>query len=102
MEGNYDRGDKEGEWKSYHESEELHIHCFYKNGWFDGLYQRFHENGAPASIGNLIENDQEGEWQYFDEDGNLTEKKPRKQLNHLFCRHRNHESSSYRPNLLQS
>jgi hypothetical protein len=75
MEGNYDRGDKEGEWKSYHESGELHIHCFYKNDWIDGLYQRFHENGALASKGNLIENDQEGEWQYFDEAGNLTEKK---------------------------
>ena len=75
MEGNYDRGNKEGEWKSYHESGELHIRRFYKNDWFDGLYQRFHENGAPASIGNLIENDQEGEWQYFDEAGNLTEKK---------------------------
>ena len=75
MEGNYDRGNKEGEWKSYHESGELHIRGFYKNDWFDGLYQRFHENGAPASIGNLIENDQEGEWQYFDEAGNLTEKK---------------------------
>lgn len=75
MEGNYDRGDKEGEWKSYYESGELHIHCFYKNDWIDGLYQRFHENGAPASIGNLIENDQEGEWQYFDEEGKLTETK---------------------------
>lgn len=75
MEGNYDRGEKEGEWKSYHESGELHIHCFYKNDLIDGLYQRFHENGAPASIGNLIENDQEGEWQYFDEEGNLTETK---------------------------
>ena len=75
MEGNYDRGNKEGEWKSYHESGELHIRGFYKNDWFDGLYQRFHENGAPASIGNLIENDQEGEWQYFDEEGKLTETK---------------------------
>lgn len=75
MEGNYNRGEKEGEWKSYHESGELHIHCFYKNDLIDGLYQRFHENGAPASIGNLIENDQEGEWQYFDEEGNLTETK---------------------------
>lgn len=75
MEGNYDRGEKEGEWKSYHESGELHIHCFYKNDLIDGLYQRFHENGAPASIGNLIENDQEGEWQYFDEEGILTETK---------------------------
>ena len=75
MEGNYDRRDKEGEWKSYHESGELHIHCFYKNDWIDGLYQRFHENGALASKGNLIENDQEGEWQYFDEEGNLTETK---------------------------
>ena len=75
MEGNYDRGEKEGEWKSYHESGELHIHCFYKNDLIDGLYQRFHENGAPASIGNLIENDQEGEWQYFDEEGTLTETK---------------------------
>ena len=75
MEGNYDRGNKEGEWKSYHESGELQNRGVYKNDWFDGLYQRFHENGAPASIGNLIENDQEGEWQYFDEAGNLTEKK---------------------------
>ena len=75
MEGNYDRGDKEGEWKSYHGSGELHIHCFYKNDWINGPYQRFHEKGALASKGNLIENDQEGEWQYFDEDGNLTEKK---------------------------
>tara|TARA_B100000780_G_scaffold74753_1_gene50264 strand:+ start:1064 stop:1759 length:696 start_codon:yes stop_codon:yes gene_type:complete len=75
MEGNYDKGRKEGEWKSYHESGELHIHCFYKDDWIDGIYQRFHENGSLASKGNLIENDQEGEWQYFDEDGNLNEKK---------------------------
>ena len=75
MEGNYDRGRKEGEWKSYHESGGIHIHCFYKNDWIDGLYQRFYENGSLASKGNLIENDQEGEWQYFDEDGNITEKK---------------------------
>lgn len=75
MEGNYNRGMKEGEWKSYHESGNLNIHCFYKNDWIDGLYKRFHENGVLASKGILIENDQEGEWQYFDENGNQTDTK---------------------------
>lgn len=75
MEGNYNQGAKEGEWKQYFESGNLHIHCFYKNDWMDGPYKRFHENGTLASKGNLVEEEQHGEWNYFDEDGNHTEVK---------------------------
>jgi antitoxin component YwqK of YwqJK toxin-antitoxin module len=39
----------------------------------EGSYERFHENGVMASKGQVKDNEQDGEWQYFDELGNLTE-----------------------------
>jgi antitoxin component YwqK of YwqJK toxin-antitoxin module len=39
------------------------------------FFKKLEANGARASSGNLIENDQEGEWQYFNKNGELAETK---------------------------
>ena len=64
---------KDGEFKQYHASGELHVKCIFKDDVMEGSYERFHENGVLASKGQVKDDDQDGEWQYFDEFGNLTE-----------------------------
>ena len=39
----------------------------------DGLYEEFHENGQLERRGNYKEGEQDGVWEYFDEDGKLIE-----------------------------
>ena len=40
-----------------------------------GQYRRFYENGQFRSKGNVKNDKQDGFWEYFDEEGNLTETK---------------------------
>ena len=39
----------------------------------DGPYETYNENGQLESRGNYIDGKREGLWEWFDENGNLTE-----------------------------
>ena len=50
----------------------------YVNGWLDGSYKIFYENGDPNTVGerDSIDDKKEvriGTWEYYDEEGNKTE-----------------------------
>ena len=38
----------------------------------EGLVEYFHDNGSLQSRGYYLDDAKEGEWEYFDEDGNFT------------------------------
>ncbi len=44
---------------------------YYKNGKLDGKYEEFSESGTALVKGQYLDNNQTGEWQYFDEKGQL-------------------------------
>jgi len=49
--------------------------CMYVNDEKNGLSTRYYENGKISAQGNMKNNQQDGEWKYFDSDGKNPETK---------------------------
>ena len=78
MRGNYKDGKDDGLWESYYESGQLEMRGNYKDGEPDGLREFHYDNGQLESRGNVKDGgfgfgQEDGLWEYFDEEGNLTE-----------------------------
>ena len=78
MRGNYKDGKDDGLWESYYENGQLEMRGNYKDGEPDGLREFHYDNGQLESRGNVKDGrfgfgQEDGLWEYFDEEGNLTE-----------------------------
>jgi antitoxin component YwqK of YwqJK toxin-antitoxin module len=69
IQGKFVDGNREGEWKIYHKTDEGGNVCseiiFYKKDHAEGLYQRFHSNGDITIKGNYKEGLKNGQWAYY-------------------------------------
>ena len=64
---------KTGEWKEYHENEQLKEIGKYENGEPTGELKEYHENGKLYKIGKWENSEKTGEWKYYHENGQLAE-----------------------------
>jgi len=72
LEGNYQDGLREGEWRSFYENADDLEKNIYKHGKLNGLYEAWYENGVLQVSGNFINDKREGEWIWYSENGNIT------------------------------
>jgi len=70
VEGNINKGKKNGEWFAYHKDGSIQTSAFYVNGVEDGEYKTFRENGKPCYTGLYKMGVRIGEWKEYYEDGN--------------------------------
>ena len=94
--GSFQKGKKNGEWLTFHESGQLNVKRNYKDGKTNGVLEIYLENGQLQEKGNYKDGKQdglqefynqngqlwykqnykdgkkEGLWEYFNEDGSLT------------------------------
>jgi len=71
----YKKGGKlNGEVRIYDDGKLTEI-CMYVNDEKNGLSTRYYENGKISAQGNMKNNQQDGEWKYFDSDGKNPETK---------------------------
>ena len=61
--------------KFYYPSEKLEYIGYRKNGEIHGDYTMYHENGNKAIKGALKRGYYTGQWNYYDEEGNLRDQK---------------------------
>ena len=69
--GNYKNGKLEGEWKSYHNNGKLEQIVNFKNGKLEGEFKSYHNNGKLEEIVNYKNGKREGEWKLYHENGKL-------------------------------
>ena len=74
--GSYINGKSAGEWRAYHENEQLEkIGQYDENGKRTGEWKTYYNNGKLESIGKSSNGKQIGEWKYYDRKGKLINKK---------------------------
>lgn len=73
-EGEYDKGYKYGEWKSYHENGKLLEKINYSWDKIDGLNEIYWDNGQVARIGKYVVGKKNGLWNTYYGDGKLAGK----------------------------
>ena len=62
-----DKGKEEGEFKEYHENEQLWMIYNYVNGKIEGEYKSYYMNGQLYLICNCVNGNKEGEYkEYYD------------------------------------
>ena len=70
-EGNYEKGYRNGIWKSYHEKGQLSERVNYWYGKLAGPYTSFWENGKPKAQGKYSNNNKVGSWEIYYSDAKL-------------------------------
>ena len=71
--GMYINGSAEGTHEDYMKEDSLErVVLNYKDNMYNGLYEQFYENGQLERRGNYFEDEEVGEWEYFDENGKKT------------------------------
>lgn len=71
-EGHYVNGVRDGIWKFYYDSGELLIEEEYDLGKKSGKYCSYFRNGNPMSNGRFTDDQRQGEFKVFSEQGKLT------------------------------
>ena len=66
----YFNGVKEGKRKVWYRSGQLYKSGTMKSDRWHGKYQEWYENGTPKLAGKYLEGKQDGEWIFFDKEGN--------------------------------
>jgi hypothetical protein len=66
----YFNGVKEGKRKVWYRSGQLYKSGTMKNDRWHGKYQEWYENGSPKLSGQYMDGQQDGEWVFFDKEGN--------------------------------
>ncbi|MBI1287634.1 MAG: hypothetical protein GC178_08660 [Flavobacteriales bacterium] len=69
FEGQYEDNVQTGLWKKFYENGILFEENMMSNGAYNGLQKVYHTNGQLAVIGNAVNNLEDGEWWFFDLDG---------------------------------
>ena len=76
-EGFYINDLKNGIWRKYHyESARLESQITYKEGVKHGICKMYHEDGMLKAEGYHKDGEKDGEWTYYDEEGNSVEEFP--------------------------
>ena len=66
----YFNGVKEGKRKVWYRSGQLYKSGTMKNDRWHGTYEEWYENGSPKLSGQYMDGQQDGEWVFFDKEGN--------------------------------
>ena len=66
----YFNGVKEGKRKVWYRSGQLNKSGTMKNDRWHGKYQEWYENGSPKLSGQYMDGQQDGQWVFFDKEGN--------------------------------
>ena len=65
----YANGKKNGEGKYYYAGNFIMTEYTYANDNLQGISRTFYDNGMVQSVGSYVNNEEEGEWNYFTTDG---------------------------------
>ena len=71
VEGDINKGKRNGEWFAYHKDGSIQTSAFYIDGVHDGEYKVFRENGKPLYTGQYKMGVYVGAWKEYDNEGNV-------------------------------
>jgi antitoxin component YwqK of YwqJK toxin-antitoxin module len=71
IEGNFEDGERSGQWSYWYEDGKLWSQAVYKKGKENGLRTVFHKNGQKYYEGMTIDDKRSGNWKFWNENGEL-------------------------------
>lgn len=73
--GDLVEGYRDGVWTFYHMNGQKQTEATFIKGREEGQYTVYYENGVPLYIGHYRNGDRIGIWEFYDDEGNLVQKK---------------------------